>query len=169
MQESMFSLILFRFYPLIFRGLGLGLCMVPIMTYSMAGLTGADIPQAAGFTSMMRQLGGALGVAVVSAYLTKRVQVHRGDLSNYISTGNPLATDRLMAYTQNFKAKGFSADIAQQKAYKILDMVMMKQAYLLSFKDLFEFVTVFFMICLPLILFMKSSRTAGVKPVTDAH
>lgn len=157
------------FYPLIFRGLGLGLCMVPIMTYSMAGLTGADIPQAAGFTSMMRQLGGALGVAVVSAYLTKRVQVHRGDLSNYISTGNPLATDRLMAYTQNFKAKGFSADIAQQKAYKILDMVMMKQAYLLSFKDLFEFVTVFFMVCLPLILFMKSSRTAGVKPVTDAH
>ena len=157
------------FYPLMFRGLGLGLCKIPIMTYSMTGLSGAEIPQATGFTSMMRQLGGALGVAVVSSFLTNRVQIHRGDLAGYITATNPLATERIMAYTQNFKAKGFSPEIAQQKAYKIMDMVMMKQAFLLSFKDLFLFVSIFFILCLPLILFMKNSGSTGAKPVTDAH
>lgn len=157
------------FIPLLFRGLGLGLSMIPITTYMMAGLTGADIPQAAGFSSMMRQFGGALGAAVVSSYLTKRVQVNRSNLVGYINTSNPLATERINAYTQNFRAKGFSLDVAQQKAYKIMDMVLMKQAYLISFKDLFLFVSIFFFACLPLILFMKNSRTKGVQAASDAH
>jgi DHA2 family multidrug resistance protein len=86
-----------------------------------------------------------------------------------MNPSNPMLNERLMIYSQNFKSKGFSPEIAQQKAYKIMDMVILKQAYLLSFKDLFMFVSIFFIVCLPLILFMKNSRTKGMGSSTEMH
>jgi DHA2 family multidrug resistance protein len=156
------------FYPLLFRGLGLGMSMIPLITYTMSGLSGAQIPQATGFTSMMRQLGGAFGVAVVSSFVTNRIQVHRADLLLNITSSNPLATERLNAMTRNFATRSASFDLAQTQAYKALEGVVMKQSSLLAFKDVFQFVAFFFLACIPLILFMRSRATAT--PVAmDAH
>ncbi len=157
------------FYPLLFRGLGLGMSMVPLMTYTMAGLSGAQIPQSTGFTSMMRQLGGAFGVAVVSSYVTNRIQVHRGDLVQNITATNPLATERLNFLTRSFVSRGASFDLAQLQAYKAMEGMVMKQSALLAFKDVFQFVAFFFLACVPLILFMRGNKAAKAPVVTDAH
>jgi DHA2 family multidrug resistance protein len=157
------------FYPLLFRGLGLGMSMVPLMTYTMAGLSGAEIPQSTGFTSMMRQLGGAFGVAIVSSYVTNRIQVHRADLVQNITANNPLATERLNLLTRSFVSRGASFDLAQLQAYKAIEGMVMKQSALLAFKDVFQFVAFFFLACVPLILFMRGNKAAKAPIVTDAH
>jgi DHA2 family multidrug resistance protein len=157
------------FYPLLFRGLGLGMSMVPLMTYTMAGLSGAEIPQSTGFTSMMRQLGGAFGVAVVSSYVTNRIQVHRADLVQNITANNPLATERLNFLSRNFASRGASFDLAQLQAYKAIEGMVMKQSALLAFKDVFQFVAFFFLACVPLILFMRGNKGVKAPVVTDAH
>jgi DHA2 family multidrug resistance protein len=157
------------FYPLLFRGLGLGMSMVPLMTYTMAGLSGAEIPQSTGFTSMMRQLGGAFGVAIVSSYVTNRIQVHRADLVQNITANNPLATERLNLLTRSFASRGASFDLAQLQAYKAIEGMVMKQSALLAFKDVFQFVAFFFLACVPLILFMRGNKAAKAPVVTDAH
>lgn len=157
------------FYPLLFRGLGLGMSMVPLMTYTMSGLSGAQIPQSTGFTSMMRQLGGAFGVAVVSSFVTNRIQVHRADLVQNITATNPLATERLNFLTRSFASRGASFDLAQMQAYKAIEGMVMKQSALLAFKDVFQFVAFFFLACVPLILFMRGNRGAKAPVVTDAH
>src|SRR5436309_2515282 len=54
------------FWPLILRGVGLGFLFVPLTTMALSGLRGKDIPQGAGLTNMMRQLGGSFGVALVA-------------------------------------------------------------------------------------------------------
>ena len=56
------------FWPLIVRGLGLGLLFVPITTLSLSGLKGKSIGEGAAFTGMMRQLGGSFGIAIITTF-----------------------------------------------------------------------------------------------------
>ena len=60
------------FWPLILRGVGLGLLFVPLTTMALSGLRGKDIAQGAGLTNMMRQLGGSFGIALVATYVQHR-------------------------------------------------------------------------------------------------
>ncbi|RZL07664.1 MAG: DHA2 family efflux MFS transporter permease subunit, partial [Hymenobacter sp.] len=77
------------FWPLIVRGVGLGLIFLPITTMSLAGLQGKDAGQAAGLTGMIRQLGGSFGVAIVGTYLERSIQANRVALLPNISLYNP--------------------------------------------------------------------------------
>src|SRR5205085_1715319 len=52
------------FWPFILRGFGMGLMMAPILTICLQGLSGPAVGQAAGLTSMIRQVGGAMGIAL---------------------------------------------------------------------------------------------------------
>src|SRR5262249_14551917 len=58
------------FWPLVLRGLGLGLLFVPLTTLALSGLRGPAIAQGSGLTNMMRQLGGSFGVALITTYIT---------------------------------------------------------------------------------------------------
>lgn len=67
---------------LIVRGLGLGLVFIPITTTAFAGLQGAQIAQGAALYSLMRQLGGSFGIAVLNTYIVKMTAFHRSNLAS---------------------------------------------------------------------------------------
>ena len=68
------------FWPLIFRGIGLGLLFIPITTLSLSSLSGKGIGEGAAFTGMMRQLGGSFGIAIITTFIARFNQQHRVDL-----------------------------------------------------------------------------------------
>src|SRR6476620_8440373 len=68
------------FWPLIVRGVGLGLLFVPITTLSLSGLKGKSIGEGAAFTGMMRQLGGSFGIAIITTFIARFTQEHRVNL-----------------------------------------------------------------------------------------
>jgi len=156
------------FWPLMVRGVGLGLIFLPITTMSLAGLQGKDAGQAAGLTGMIRQLGGSFGVAIVGTYLERSIDHNRVALLPHISLYDPATVQRLQQYTQNFMSRGFSAGQAQQQAYAALEGALMKQVALLSYSEVFTSLGMFFLICLPLILLIKRVKVAG-KISMDAH
>ncbi|MBA3649640.1 MAG: DHA2 family efflux MFS transporter permease subunit [Chitinophagales bacterium] len=153
--------------PLIIRGAGLGLLFVPITTMALSGLAPKDIPQGTGLTNMMRQLGGSFGIALVGTFLQHRVAFHRADLVSYINDYSISFQNRISSYQQNFIAKGYSISDAQQLAYRAIDGAITKQAFLLSYLDIFLAIGVFFLCCIPLLFFVRLKKSA--QPIMGGH
>ncbi|MBC6991537.1 MULTISPECIES: DHA2 family efflux MFS transporter permease subunit [Hymenobacter] len=157
------------FWPLILRGVGLGLLFLPVTTMSLAGLRGKDGAQAAGLTGMLRQLGGSFGVAIVGTYLERNLAYNRVALLPNISLYDTETQQRLQAFTQNFLSKGFSLMQAQQQAYAALEGTVMKQASLITYAQTFTVLGLFFLGCIPMILLIKRVRNAGPVDLNAAH
>ncbi len=157
------------FWPLIVRGVGLGLIFLPITTMSLAGLQGKDAGQAAGLTGMIRQLGGSFGVAIVGTYLERNLAANRVAQLPNISLYNTQTAERLHAFTQNFIARGFPTNQAQQQAYAALEGVLMKQVSLITYSQIFTALGIFFIACLPLILLVKRGKAGEKIDLNAAH
>lgn len=157
------------FWPLIVRGVGLGLIFLPITTMSLAGLAGKDAGQAAGLTGMIRQLGGSFGVAIVGTYLERNIAYNRVALLPNISLYNTETVQRLHAFTQNFIARGFPTNQAQQQAYAALEGVLMKQVSIITYSQIFAALGIFFIACLPLIFLVKRAKTGEKMDLNAAH
>lgn len=154
------------FWPLILRGMGLGLLFVPITTLSLSTLKGKSIGEGAAFTGMMRQLGGSFGIAIITTFISRFGQQHRVDLVSHLNTTSYEVQQRIIQLKQGFMAKGFSASEALAKAHQVMDLTVTKQATVLSFMDIFMYLGVLFLVCIPFILLVK--RGKGKIDMADA-
>src|SRR5881628_2231176 len=68
------------FWPLIFRGIGLGLIFVPLTNLALADLPMSKIPNGTGLFNLMRQLGGSVGIAISATLVQRFTAIHRADL-----------------------------------------------------------------------------------------
>ena len=146
------------FWPLIMRGVGLGLLFVPITTMALSTLQGRSIGEGAAFTGMMRQLGGSFGIAIISTFLTRFTQDHRVNLVSHLDKTSFEVQQRVHQLQQGFMAKGFAPNDALDKAYKALEGGVMKQATVLSYMDIFMYLGILFLICIPFILLVRQGK-----------
>ena len=146
------------FWPLIVRGIGLGLLFVPITTLSLSSLKGKSIGEGAAFTGMMRQLGGSFGIAIITTFIARFGQEHRVNLIADLELTRVIVQNRLLALQRGFISKGFSPDMALQKAYKVLDYGVTKQSSVLSYMDVFLYLGILFLVCIPFILLVKKGK-----------
>ncbi len=156
------------FWPLIMRGIGMGMLFIPITTLSLSTLNGQQIGQGAAFTGMMRQLGGSFGVAVITTFISRQNMVHRSDLVSKLSVNDPAVQQRLQGMQGNFIAKGMAPDVAMKNAHKLLDFSVMKQATILSYMEVFLYIGIMFLVCIPFVLLVKGKTNKKVS-MADAH
>src|SRR6202012_5336404 len=83
------------FWPLVIRGFGMALLFVPLTTLAMADLKGPEIGQGSGLNNMMRQLGGAFGIAALTTLIHIRQAKHRSDLLGHINVYNNAFNQRM--------------------------------------------------------------------------
>lgn len=150
------------FWMLILRGMGLGLLFIPITALSLSTLKGQQIGQGAAFTGMMRQLGGSFGVALITTFLATQNIQHRSDLVSKLDVNNPLMHQRVMGLQNSFIAKGMTPDIALKNSYQSLDYVISKQASVLSYMDVFLYLGILFLVCVPVVLMVKGNKRKKV-------
>ncbi|REA55961.1 MFS transporter [Dyadobacter luteus] len=155
------------FNMLIVRGIGLGLLFVPITTLALSTLKGREIGEGAAFTGMMRQLGGSFGVAVITTFIARQNMLHRNDLVSKLDVNNPIVQQRVEGLKNGFLAKGMSPDIALKSGYKILDYTVSKQALVMSYMDVFLYLGVLFLICVPFVLWTRSG--SGKVDTSSVH
>jgi DHA2 family multidrug resistance protein len=146
------------FNMLLVRGIGLGLLFVPITTLALSTLKGREIGEGAAFTGMMRQLGGSFGVAVITTFMARQNMLHRNDLVSKLDVNNPAVQQRVEGLQRTFMAKGMTADAALNSGYKMLDFSVTKQAQVLSYMDVFLYLGVMFLICVPFVLWTRSGK-----------
>ena len=154
------------FWPLIFRGIGMGLLFVPLTNLALADLPMEKIPNGTGLFNLTRQLGGSVGIALAATTLTRIRTLARGDLLGDVSAYDPVARGRLDQLAAGFQARGLPLETARTQAIAALDRMVTGQAMMISFERLFIMFGFALALGLPLLLLMRHrGRTATV----DAH
>lgn len=147
------------FWMLMLRGLALSMLFIPITTLSLSGLKGQQIGQGAAFTGMMRQLGGSFGIALITTFMSRQTAAHRNDLLPNITQDNPLLVQKLTGLQSNFMAHGMTAEQAKASALKMIDMSILSQSTVLTYMDVFLYIGLLFLVCVPLILLVKTGKS----------
>jgi DHA2 family multidrug resistance protein len=156
------------FWPLILRGVGLGLLFVPITTLSLSTLKGKQIGEGAAFTGMMRQLGGSFGIAIITTFIATSNQVHRVNLISHLDKTSFQVQQTLQNLQQGFMSKGFTFNESLLKAYKALEFKVMVQSSVLTYMDVFMYLGVLFLLCIPFILVIQKGKTK-IDPAEAMH
>jgi DHA2 family multidrug resistance protein len=146
------------FWMLVTRGVGLPLLFIPITSLSLSTLKGPEIGQGVAFTGMMRQVGGSFGVALITTFMARQNMFHRSTLVSKLNVDDPAVMGRVHAMQQAFMAKGMQPNVALQSAYKALDYAVSAQANVLSYMDVFYYLGLLFLICIPFVLFVKRNK-----------
>jgi DHA2 family multidrug resistance protein len=146
------------FWPLILRGVGLGLIFIPLTTMTLVELKGRDIPQGTGLSNMIRQLGGSFGVALMATFIERRTAFHREVLAERITAFNSAAVERLEGIARLFIGRGGDPASSHQRALALVDRLVGRQASLLSYLDTFYVIGFFFLACIPLLFLFRARK-----------
>jgi DHA2 family multidrug resistance protein len=150
--------------PQILRGVSLMTCMIPINNIALGTLPPARMKNASGLYNLTRNLGGAVGLAVINTVLNDRWDLHLSRLHDSVTWSRMRANETLTALGQAYGSLGSDADRA---AVKTLAGMVRKEALVLSFGDVFHLLTFLFIGMAVLTPFIKRPRAAGPSP--DAH
>ena len=149
------------FWPQVFRGIGLMLAIVPINNISLGTLPADRLKNAAGLYNLMRNLGGAVGLAALTTILNSRTDLHLARLHEFITWSRQPALETLNNLTQRFQS--FGSD-AQAMALKQLNQIVNRQGVVMAFADVFLVLTFLFMALAVLALIMKRPPAAAAAP-----
>ncbi|MBV8688478.1 MAG: DHA2 family efflux MFS transporter permease subunit [Candidatus Eremiobacteraeota bacterium] len=128
------------FWPRALQGFALGFLFVPLSTVTLSAVPRHELANATGLTTLLRQLGGSLGIAILTTMLARKVAV---------------------AY------ESLSAGVTQTHGASIsaLTQMVAQNATVISYDYLFRVSAIIFFLCLPFVFFMRPSRRAGAAPV----
>jgi MFS transporter, DHA2 family, multidrug resistance protein len=150
------------FWPLISRGVGLGLIFVPLTGATMAELRPSELAQGTGMFNLTRQLGGSLGIAISATLLSRFTAQSRALLAEHIVAGDPITVARVDGIARALVAKGMPLLSAKQQALMIVDRQLQGQASVLAFSRLYLLSGIALMLSLPLLLLFRSGKSRGL-------
>jgi DHA2 family multidrug resistance protein len=149
--------------PRFIQGFAVGFIFVPLSTMTLATIRRDKLVNATAVYGMMRNIGGSVGIAVVTTLLAQRSQVHQATLVSHVSAGDPETHARLAQWVSHFVTQGNDAFTAQRRAVAMLYRETTTQAQLLAYADDFWLLAVMFA-AVPLVLpFMRRVR---LEPIT---
>src|SRR5450432_3085548 len=142
------------FWPLIIRSIGTVCMFLPLNLATLGPIPKKDIAKASGFFNLTRQLGGSIGVALLTLLLTQRQAFHRSVLVEKMASGDPAVVDRVHALTGAFVAKGAVLFDAQRQALAALNGIVNRESLVMAFNDTFWATGVLILVFLPLVLLL---------------
>ncbi|MGY6250291.1 DHA2 family efflux MFS transporter permease subunit [Bosea thiooxidans] len=145
-------------WPQVLRGCGLMLCMVPINNVALGTLPPQQLKNASGLYNLTRNLGGAVGLAVINTMLNTRTDLHITRLHEWVAAGRQVAEEALANTTQRFNDYG---DAAETMAMAVLNQRVHKQALVMAFGDVFLGLTFIFACLVVMSLFLSKPKPAG--------
>lgn len=148
------------FSPLMIRAFGTVMMFLSLNMATLGPIPKEDIGAAAGFFSLTRQLGGSVGVALLTTLLAQRQSYHRAMLAGHLGAADQGVLDRVRLLTAGFVSKGYDAVSAHALAIKIIDGAVSVQAAVMSFGDTFWATAVLFVCSLPLVLLLGKAKKA---------
>jgi len=150
-------------WPLILRGFAMGLIFIPLTTISLADLEGKEIPQGTALSNMVRQLGGSIGIAMITTFISRETVKHFSILSENITLTDPSTQQRVMMLKSAFQSKGYDPQSATQNAYAVIDRTVMGQATFLTYEDLFIGLGFFFLLMIPFLILFRNKKKKEIK------
>ena len=143
--------------PMIIQGFGLGMIFVPLSTIAFSTLNADLRTEAAGLFSLIRTIGGSVGISIAITLLTRRTQLFWNELGGSLN----IYHDPLLQYFNLFKINPTES----QRAL-LLSQELYRQATMLSFINIFDFIMWCFVIMIPLTLLLKKGEISRPVEIT---
>ena len=143
-------------WPQIFRGVGLMFAIIPVTNTALGTLPMERVKNASGLFNLMRNLGGAIGLAAINTWFNDRMDLHLQRLHEAVNASSIPATETLAKLAARFQG----AD-AQAQALAVLMRTVRLQAAVMSYADVFLMLTVLFLVLAAFAVLMKRPQPAA--------
>src|SRR5213594_4228889 len=154
--------------PRFIQGFAVGFIFVPLSTLTLATIRRDKLVNAAAVYGMSRNVGGSVGIAVVTTLLAQRSQIHQTTLVSHVTAWDPETHDRLGHWVTHFVSAGSDMFTAERQAVAMLYRETVAQAQLLAYADDFWLLAMMFA-AVPLLLpLMRRIRMEPSTPATAA-
>jgi DHA2 family multidrug resistance protein len=149
--------------PNIVRAIGQAMVLTPLTSVTTGGIAPQDAAAASGISNMLRNLGGAIGTAVLATVITKREQFHSNIIGQSVTLGREEVRDRIAQLTNFFIAHGVpDPAAARQQAIIALGKAVKQQALVMGFSDTFALIgAVLVLAAIAVLLTRKVKAAAG--------
>jgi MFS transporter, DHA2 family, multidrug resistance protein len=155
--------------PQILRGFPQVFAVAPAVTLGLGSLPPERLKYASGLFNMMRNLGGAVGIAVCSAILNARTNFHFDAIAYHLTPAN-LPMGRVVAgLSSRYGAMPGALDAGHLAALKQLWLLAYREASTLAFADAFRAIMLAFIIATPLVPLLRKIVTPAKTPPTESH
>jgi len=152
--------------PQILRGLAMGCMFVPLSMATLRSLPGPEVAKGAGLYNLFRQLGGSLGIAILTTVLDQRADLHRVGLAARVGPLDPTTAHTLASISRGLELRGADPETARSTATAVLGHFVDAQATAEAFSDAYAFIGVLFLLMLPL-GFMIARHAPGKNAVIE--
>jgi DHA2 family multidrug resistance protein len=148
--------------PNIIRAIGQAMVLTPLTSVTTGEIAPQDAAAASGISNMFRNLGGAIGTAVLATVITKREQFHSNIIGQSVTPGREEVRNRIAQMTDYFMARGISDPAeAHQKAIVALGSAVKHQALVMGFSDTFAVLGVVLVLAALAVALTRRVKGAG--------
>jgi DHA2 family multidrug resistance protein len=147
---------------LLIQGAGFACIWVPLTTVALTSIPRHKLSDATGSNSLVRQIGGSVGLAVFATLLSRSESAARVGLISHLDPGNPELLARVGTTTRTLAGRGgLDMATARTTAHAMLDFAVNRQASVLSFEKMFLLAGLLFLLVLPLLLLLRAPKVEG--------
>lgn len=139
------------FFPQVIRGASMMMCFVPSNNIALGSVERSQVQNASGLFNLMRNLGGAIGLALISSMLINKSKIFSSYISENISSSNNQALSLISQYKQFLTGKVTNPELG---AYMLLNKSVSQQGFILAINEIFIIVSLIFAFGIALIPFI---------------
>jgi MFS transporter, DHA2 family, multidrug resistance protein len=148
--------------PNIIRAIGQAMVLTPLTSVTTGSIAPQDAAAASGISNMLRNLGGAIGTAVLATVITKREQFHSNIIGQAVTLGREEVRSRIAQTTDFFMAHGVpDPAAARQQAIIALGNAVKHQALVMGFSDTFAVIGVVLVLAVIAVTFTRKVKGSG--------
>jgi DHA2 family multidrug resistance protein len=151
-------------FPTVLNGVAISFIFVPLTTATMSQLRQRQIGSATGLYNLMLNIGGSVGIALVTTLVARGSQAHQALMVGHLTPTDPAFTRQLHA-TSAMLARHSDPATAAHQAYAIIYNILNQQAHLWAFVDTFRVFGLMVLCCIPLIFLFKRTKQPAIQVV----
>jgi DHA2 family multidrug resistance protein len=142
--------------PIIISGFAITSIFVPMTTFSVATIQREKMGDAAGLTSLVRNLGGSVGISLVTALVTRSTQAHQALMVGHLTNLDAPFRTELSTLQHTLAAQ--TGQASQSQAYGMINQMLQQQAGLWAYVDQFRMLMPICLLLVPIILLFKKAK-----------
>jgi MFS transporter, DHA2 family, multidrug resistance protein len=148
--------------PNVVRAIGQAMVLTPLTSVTTGDIAPQDAAAASGISNMLRNLGGAVGTAVLATVITKREQFHSNIIGQSVTLSREEVRNRISQLTDFFAAHGVpDPAAAHQQAIVALGNTVKRQALVMGFSDTFAVIAAVLVFAAIAVAFTRKVKAAG--------
>ncbi len=156
------------FWAQVLQGVALSFLFIPLMSLAMSRISPEKMGNATSIFNLMRNIGGSVGIALMTTFLARRTQVHQNHLIANVTAGSAQTERLLQGLRANFYAHGIDGVTASRKALGAIYGMVQQHAAMLAFVEAFWVMGVVFLLMLPFLPLLQYSKLARSPRAAEA-